>query len=54
VPLAQPSWTPLRRALTTIIAGCYKLIGAVRDPYRPELRYMRGPGPRWRAKQRNL
>lgn len=20
-----------------------------RDPYRPELHYMRGPGPRWRA-----
>jgi hypothetical protein len=19
------------------------------DPYRPELHYMRGPGPRWRA-----
>jgi hypothetical protein len=22
------------------------------DPYRPELHYMRGPGPAWRAKQR--
>jgi hypothetical protein len=22
------------------------------DPYRPELYYMRGPGPRWREKQR--
>jgi hypothetical protein len=21
------------------------------DPYRPELYYMRGPGPRWREKQ---
>jgi hypothetical protein len=20
------------------------------DPYRPELHYMRGPGPKWRAK----
>ena len=20
------------------------------DPYRPELHYMRGPGPQWRAK----
>jgi hypothetical protein len=20
------------------------------DPYRPEMHYMRGPGPRWRAK----
>lgn len=23
------------------------------DPYRPELHYMRGPGPKWRAKYRN-
>jgi hypothetical protein len=23
---------------------------ALRDPYRPERFYMRGPGPRWRAK----
>jgi hypothetical protein len=22
----------------------------IRDPYRPELHYMRGPGPKWRAK----
>ena len=24
---------------------------SVCDPYRPELYYMRGPGPKWRAKQ---
>ncbi len=23
------------------------------DPYRPELHYMRGPGPAWRAKHRS-
>lgn len=23
---------------------------AIFDPYRPELHYMRGPGPKWRAK----
>jgi hypothetical protein len=22
----------------------------LRDPYRPELHYMRGPGPKWREK----
>ena len=22
------------------------------DPYRPELHYMRGPGPKWQAKHR--
>jgi len=26
------------------------LARAVFDPYRPELHYMRGPGPRWHAK----
>ena len=24
------------------------------NPYRPELHYMRGPGPAWRAKQMRL
>ena len=28
----------------------HNLIMDVRDCYRPELHYMRGPGPRWRAK----
>jgi hypothetical protein len=26
------------------------LVMDVRDCYRPELHYMRGPGPKWRAK----
>ena len=26
------------------------LAKALLDPYRPELHYMRGPGPRWHAK----
>lgn len=26
------------------------LVNALVDPYRPELHYMRGPGPKWRAK----
>jgi hypothetical protein len=28
----------------------HNLIMDVRDSYRPELHYMRGPGPRWRAR----
>jgi hypothetical protein len=28
----------------------HNLIMDVRDCYRPELHYMRGPGPKWRAK----
>ena len=30
------------------------LIMDVRDSYRPELHYMRGPGPKWRAKHQPL
>ena len=28
----------------------HNLVRDVRDSYRPELHYMRGPGPKWRAK----
>lgn len=28
----------------------HNLIMDVRDSYRPELHYMRGPGPKWRAR----
>jgi hypothetical protein len=27
-----------------------RLSASVCDPYRPELHYMRGPGPKWREK----
>ena len=27
-----------------------RLIDLAGDPYRPERHYMRGPGPKWRAK----
>lgn len=48
-------------AAARTVAGCaclgHRLLGRVRalvdkltDPYRPELHYMRGPGPKWRAK----
>jgi hypothetical protein len=29
---------------------CRNLARTVFDPYRPELHYMRGPGPKWHAK----
>jgi hypothetical protein len=32
------------------LAACRVLIRDLFDPYRPELHYMRGPGPKWRAK----
>src|SRR5215831_16227912 len=37
-------------ARNAIAARWRKLIETVRDPYQPELHYMRGPGPKWRAK----
>jgi hypothetical protein len=37
--------------LTADIADLFQnLAKALFDPYRPELYYMRGPGPRWHAK----
>ena len=30
-----------------------KLLKGMFDPYRPELHYMRGPGPKWREKHGN-
>lgn len=41
---------PLRRRFAVLVARCQALFGSVCDPYRPELHYMRGPGPKWRAR----
>ena len=38
-PRLRPAVTNLREFLKGIL-----------DPYRPELHYMRGPGPKWREK----
>jgi hypothetical protein len=40
----------LRQPLTFVAAKLQTLIRVAGDPYRPELHYMRGPGPKWRAK----
>jgi hypothetical protein len=37
--------------LTEIRAFWRQFFSRAFDPYRPELHYMRGPGPAWRAKQ---
>jgi hypothetical protein len=52
--LAQFSKPPLGRRMFGFIARCHHLIGTVCNPYRPELHYMRGPGPKWRAKHRRI
>jgi hypothetical protein len=37
------------RTIRTAIGNCWQaVIGTFADPYRPEVHYMRGPGPKWR------
>ncbi len=33
-----------------VIQKCLKMVKRMFDPYRPELHYMRGPGPKWHEK----
>jgi hypothetical protein len=50
VLIASPN-SPLRRRLSAFVTVWQRLIEQTIDPYRPELHYMRGPGPKWLAKQ---
>jgi len=47
---AEPSLMQLARRLKAMIAKRLARIDGVLNPYRPELHYMRGPGPKWRAR----
>jgi len=47
--ITQPSSTPLLQCLNLIMRW-RRLIRLAGNPYRPELHYMRGPGPKWHAK----
>jgi hypothetical protein len=38
------------RGLTNELADLIRGLKNLVDPYRPELYYMRGPGPKWHAK----
>jgi hypothetical protein len=38
--------------LSEIVKSALDLIRDLSNPYRPEQHYMRGPGPKWRARQR--
>jgi hypothetical protein len=46
----QTRCSPQRRAAGDIGELLHSLARALFDPYRPELHYMRGPGPKWHAK----
>jgi hypothetical protein len=41
-----------RTGLASELADILRLVKSLLDPYRPELHYMRGPGPKWHAKHR--
>ncbi len=47
VLLATP---PQGRGLDVVMRQWRWLRTSLFDPYRPELHYMRGPGPKWREK----
>jgi hypothetical protein len=40
----------MRRALFEIVTARREVVRELTDSYRPELHYMRGPGPKWIAK----
>ncbi len=42
----------LRHRFDAIASGWQKLVRIAGNPYRPELHYMRGPGPKWHARHR--
>jgi hypothetical protein len=46
----QSSMTRFGQRLKAAIARRLASIDGVLNPYRPELHYMRGPGPKWRAR----
>jgi hypothetical protein len=56
----SPSIAHIFGALAVVAPGVGKsavgerLVKRLFDPYRPELHYMRGPGPKWREKQARL
>ncbi len=46
MPRIEAVLSPLRRSLRAVLAG----LDGIFNPYRPELYYMRGPGPKWYAR----
>jgi hypothetical protein len=48
------STLPFRMSFNTFKWKWDRLVSKACDPYRPELHYMRGPGPKWRTKHQSL
>lgn len=40
----------IARLWRSVTGRCEAVLRKLGDPYRPELYYMRGPGPKWREK----
>jgi hypothetical protein len=49
---ARPSSMSLCQRLKVVMTKWLRPIQIASNPYRPELHYMRGPGPKWHAKYR--
>jgi len=47
--LPQTSTDSRNGGLAREFADFFRAVKALADPYRPELHYMRGPGPKWHA-----
>ena len=50
VSLSGPAASRAAKPLAEFVAFWRAFFARAFDPYRPELHYMRGPGPAWRAK----
>ena len=51
--IMPPPSTLFLRCLNAIMTQWHRRIPDLRARYRPELYYMRGPGPKWHAKHPN-
>lgn len=49
-PLSKPVAGRRRAGLMADLGDLVRTLAQGLDPYRPELHYMRGPGPKWHAK----
>lgn len=47
---SQPQFLPFSGMGRAIADRIAKIASRLTDPYRPELHYMRGPGPKWRER----
>jgi hypothetical protein len=52
ITLIIASTSSVRDRWNSVWTRWHQLIDVASDPYRPELHYMRGPGPKWYAKHK--